>query len=94
MPLWISLEDGLHGLAHVVVDDAGTAGEVAVLGGVGHRVPHAGDALFVHEVDDELELVEALEVGDLGLVAGLDEGVEAAAHQLGGAAAQDDLLAE
>ena len=75
-------------------DDAGPAGQVAVLGGVGDRVAHAGDALLVHEVDDELQLVEALEVGRLGLVARLDEGLETGLHQLGEPAAEHDLLAE
>ena len=72
----------------------GPAGEVAVLGGVGDRVAHAGDALLVHEVDDQLHLVEALEVGHLRLVAGLDQRLEAGLHERGEAAAQHDLLAE
>ena len=79
---------------HRRVDDPRTAGEVAVLGGVGDRVPHAGDALLVHEVDDQLQLVEALEVGRLGLVARLDERLEAGLHERGEAAAEHDLLAE
>ena len=72
----------------------GPAGQVAVLGRVGDGVPHAGDALLVHEVDDELELVEALEVGRLGLVAGVDQGLEAGLDERGETAAQHDLLAE
>src|SRR4051812_47576532 len=56
------VEDPPHLGARLVGDDAGAAGEVAVLGGGGDRVPHAADALFVHEVDDELQLVQALEV--------------------------------
>ena len=83
-----------HGLAHVLVDDARAAREVAVLGGVADAVAHPGDALLPHEVDDELELVEALEVGDLRLVAGLDERVEAGRDELHGAAAEHGLLAE
>ncbi len=58
------------------------------------RVAHAGDALLVHEVDDELELVEALEVGRLRLVAGLDERLEAGLDERGQAPAEHDLLAE
>ncbi len=38
--------------------------------------------------------MQALEVGDLGLVAGLDQGVEARRDQLGAAAAEHGLLAE
>ena len=55
---------------------------------------HLGDAALVQQVDDQLELVQALEIGDFGLVAGLDQGLEAGGDQLGGAAAQHGLLAE
>src|SRR3546814_17786330 len=41
-----------------------------------------------------LQLVEALEVGRLGLVASLDEGLEASLHEGGEAAAEHHLLAE
>src|SRR5665647_1910020 len=83
-----------HGVAHVLVDDARAAREVAVLGRVADAVAHAGDALLPHQVDDELELVQALEVGDLRLVARLDQGVEAGRDELGGATAEHGLLAE
>ena len=46
------------------------------------------------QVDDQLQLVQALVVRDLGLVAGLDERLEAGADELGHAAAEDGLLAE
>ena len=75
------VEDLLHLRLRRVGDDARPAGDVAVLGGVGDRVAHAGDALLVHEVDDELQLVQALEVGRLGLVAGLDERLEPGLHE-------------
>ena len=67
---------------------------VAVLGGVGDRPALLGDAALVHQVDDQLQLVQALEVGDLGLVAGLGEHLEAVLHQLRHAAAEHGLLAE
>ena len=51
-------------------DDARAGHVVAVLGGVADRVAHVAEAAAVHEVDDELQLVQALEVRDLGLVAG------------------------
>ena len=88
------VEDRRISACRLVVDDRRPAGEVAVLGGVGDRVAHAADALLVHEVDDELQLVEALEVGRLGLVAGVDERLEAGLHQGGEPAAQHDLLTE
>ena len=83
-------------MAFLVVggDDAGAGYVVAPLGGVGDGVAHVLEAAAVHEVDDELELVEDLEVGELGLVAGLGEGLEACLDEGGGAAAEDGLLAE
>ena len=69
-------EDCAHLLARALVDHARTAHVVAVLGRVGDRVAHPRQAALVDQVDDQLQLVQALEVGDLGLVAGLDERVE------------------
>ena len=55
---------------------------------------HALDPTFPDQVGDQLQLVQALVVGDLGLVAGLDERFEAELDQLGDAAAEHCLLAE
>ena len=94
----LTVLDLLEYLAHlgagVVVDDALAAGDIAILGGVGDAVAHAGDTLLVHQVDDQLELVQAFEVGHLGLVPGIDQGLETGAHQLAGAAAKHYLLTE
>ena len=87
-------QDGLHRLAGVVGDHPLAAREVAVLGRVGDRVAHPGDALLVHQVDDQLELVQALEVGQPRVVARVDERLVARADQLGDAAAEHCLLAE
>src|SRR3954470_22986844 len=87
-------EDLAHLLARLVGDDALAARVVAVLGRVGDREAHALKALLVHEVDDELQLVEALEVRHLGRVARLDERLEAGLDELRRPAAQDGLLAE
>ena len=67
---------------------------VAVLGGVADAEAHEVEPAAVHQVDDQLELVHRLEVGELGLVAGLDERLERHLDQRRGAAAQDGLLAE
>ena len=48
----------------------------------------------MHQVDDQLELVQALEVGHLGVIAGIDERLEAGLDQLGGASAEHRLLTE
>src|SRR5690606_21482650 len=61
-------EDRLHVVLDVLVDDAGTRDVVTGLGGVRDGPALLGDAALPHEVDDELELVQHLEVGDLRLV--------------------------
>ena len=63
-------EDLAHAFANALVDDPGSAQVVALLGRVGDRVAHPRQAALVDQVDDELQLVQALEVRDLGLVAG------------------------
>src|SRR5579862_666692 len=87
-------EDVAQPCLHRVVDDARPAREVAVFGDVGDRVAHVLVAALIEQVDDELQLVQALVVGDLRLVARLDEHVEARLHERGNAAAQHGLLAE
>src|SRR5205814_4459352 len=67
---------------------------VAPLRGVADRVAHVGETAAIEQVDDQLQLVHALEVGDLRLVARVDERLEARLHQRADAAAQHRLLAE
>ena len=55
---------------------------------------HPLDAVLVHEVDDQLELVQALEVGEARVIPGLDERLEAGLDELSGTATEDGLLAE
>ena len=87
-------EDFLHLLARLGIDDARAAGVIAVFGCVGNRETHVAEAAFIDEVDDQLELVQTFEVGDLGRVARIDERLETGADQLGSAAAEHGLLAE
>ena len=87
-------EDLLHGLAALGVDDARAADVVAPLGGIGDGVAHVGQAAAIDEIDDQLELVQALEVGALGLIAGLDQRLKAGLDERADAAAEHRLLAE
>ena len=87
-------EDALHLRPDVVVDDPLPARVVAELGGVRDRVAHAGEPVLVHEIDDELQLVQALVVRDLRRVARIDQRLEAGPDELRRAAAEDGLLAE
>src|SRR6185295_4781458 len=89
-----AVQDLLHPPARALVDDLGPGGVLAVLGVVRDRVVHRADAALVHQVDDELQLVQALEVRHLGRVPRLDQGVEARLHQLDAYAAEHGLLAE
>ena len=67
---------------------------VAVLGGVADAEAHEVEPAAVHQVDDELELVHRLEVGELGLVAGLHERLEGGLDERRDATAQQRLLPE
>jgi hypothetical protein len=88
------VEDLPHRLPRGLAHDPLPPCEVAVLGRVGDRVPHAADALLVHQVDDQLQLVEALEVREPRVVARVHEGLVAGADELREPAAQHRLLAE
>ena len=87
-------QDLLHGRAGLLVDDLGAGVVLAVLGRVGDGVVHEVDAALVHEVDDHLHLVVALEVSELGRIASLGQGLEARLDQLDEAAAEHGLLTE
>ena len=87
-------QDLPHRGADVVVDDARAGHVVAVLGRVADAEAHEVEAAAVQQVDDQLQLVQRLEVGQLGLVAGLDERLEGHLDERRDAAAQHRLLAE
>jgi hypothetical protein len=75
-------------------DDLRARHVLAVLGVVADRVVHVGDAAFIDQVDDQLQLVQALEIGHLGRVAGLDQRLVAGLDQFDRAATKHGLLAE
>src|SRR5579875_250600 len=87
-------QDFLHRLARGRSHHPLAARHVAVLASVADRVPHVGDAAFVDQVDDQLDLVQAFEIRHLGRIAGLDQGFVSGADKLGQSAAQHRLLAE
>src|SRR5690606_14094000 len=87
-------ENGLHVLLDTRIDDPRARNVIAVLGGVGHRPALLGDATLPHEIDDQLELVQHLEVGDLRLVASLNERLETVLDELRRSTAQHGMLAE
>ncbi len=87
-------EDLLHLGLGLLAHHARPARVVAVLRGVGDGVAHVGEPALVEEVDDQLHLVHALEVRDLGLIAGLHQGLEGGLDEVRDASAQGGLLAE
>src|SRR6202521_3318967 len=84
----------LHRLARRISDNHFAAGQVAVLGRVRNRIAHAAQSAFVDQVDDQLHLVHALEVGNLGGVAGRHQRLETFLHQRSQSAAEYSLFAE
>ena len=88
------VKDPPHLGAGLLGDDPRSAGVVAVLGGVTDRVAHELHPAPVHEVHDQLELVEALEIGHLGPVAGRRQRLEAGLDERGDPAAEHRLLPE
>ena len=87
-------KDLLHVLLHVLVHYDRAARVVAVLGGIADRVAHVLHAALVEQVDYQLELVHALEIGRLRLVPGLHQRLEGRLDQRRHASAQHGLLAE
>src|SRR5581483_11078728 len=86
-----AVADFIQNMAHfgtrLVGDNARAAGVVAVLGGITHRVAHVIEATAIDEINDQLQLVEALEVCDLGLIARLHERLESGLDERAHAAA-------
>src|SRR5579884_712987 len=75
------LERLAHVLLHVLVDDLRPDEVVAELGGIGDRIAHSAQPTLGDQVHDQLHLVQALEVRQLRLVAGLHQRLEACLDQ-------------
>src|SRR5690606_29551730 len=88
------LEALAHGSAGLVGHDARAGHVLAILRVVGDGVVHVGNAAFVDQVHDQLELVQALEVGHFRRVAGFRQRIETGLDQFDGTAAQNGLLTE
>ena len=80
--------------AQMLVDQRVFRNERAELRGVGDRPPHALRPARIHEVRNLLHLVAALDVGNLGRIASLDQQREALVHQRHQPTTQHRLLAE
>ena len=58
------------------------------------RIVHVGDAAFIDQVNDQLHLVQALEIGHFRRITRLDQCFKAHPDQFDQAAAQHGLFAE
>ena len=87
-------QDLLHGLANTRVDDSRTAAVVAVLGSITYGITHVAEAALIEQIDDQLQLVQAFEVGDLGLITCFNQRLESRLHECAHAAAKNRLLPE
>ncbi len=83
-----------HSLTRLGVDNFRASHVLAVFGVVGDRVVHVGDTAFVHEVNDQLQFVQAFEVGHFRRIASFNQGFETGFNQFNGTTAQNSLLAE
>src|SRR5205085_12467966 len=88
------LEQLSHCGARLVGDDAWSRDVVPIFRRIGDGVTHVVQAALIEQIDDQFQLVHALEVGDLRLIARLDERVEAGFDERGHTPAEHGLLAE
>ena len=65
-----------------------------MLGGVADRIAHVTEPAAIDKVDDQFQLVHALEIGDLGLIARVNQRLKAGLDQFADSAAQNGLLTE
>src|SRR5256885_106224 len=84
-------EHGFHPLLDTGVDDFWTDRDVAPFSGFGNGKPHAADAGFVHQIDNEFQFVQAFEVGHLRLITRFDQSLVAGQSQRRESAAKDGL---
>src|SRR5712664_297467 len=87
-------KDLAHFFSRLLGDDARSSGIITLFGSITDGVAHVAEATTVNQVDDQLELMEAFEVGNLGLIACFRERLEARLDQFTHAAAKYGLLAK
>ena len=88
------LQRPLHPLLHAGVNDLRPDRHVAPLGRFGNRETHTADARFIHQINNQFQLVQALEIGHLRLVPGFDQRFVPGQNQRARATAQHRLFAE
>lgn len=89
-----ALENVAHDFARLLIDHFRTDHVLTILSIVRDEVVHVDDATFVHQVDDQLQLMQALKVGHFEHITNFDQHLEAHLHQLDGTTTQHDLFTE
>src|SRR5690554_3065601 len=89
-----ALEGVAHGFTRLLVDDLRAGYVLTVLGVVGDTVVHVGNTAFEHQVNNQLELVQALEVSHFRRVTGFGQNFETGLDQLDRTTTENRLLAE
>src|SRR5882724_9844324 len=87
-------QEFLHGITRLLRDHTPPPRDITILRRVADRVTHHANATLIDEVDDQLELVKALKVCDLWLIARLHQGVESRPDQLSDPTTQHRLFTE
>ena len=90
--------DTLQGVAHgrtgLLIDNFRAGHVLAVFSVVGNRVVHIGNTALVHEIDNQLQLMQTLEIGHLRLVPGFHQCFKARLDQFDATATENRLLTE
>ena len=91
----LNIGENLLHLGLGLVGDNTRAGDVvAIFRGIRDRIAHIGKAALIDQIDDQLDLMQALEIGHLGGIARLDQGIETGLDESAKTAAEHHLLAE
>jgi len=88
------IQHALHLRLGLLCDDPGAAGVIPILSRIRNGVTHVRNTTFVDQIDDQLDLVQALKIGHLRGVTGFGQRLVTGLNEAGQATAQNDLFAE
>ena len=78
----------------MLVNNARTPSVVAIFRRVADGISHVPEPALIEQVDDELQLMQTLEIRDLGLISRFDQRLERGLYQRTHTPAKHRLLAE
>ena len=86
------LELPAHPVLDRLVDDLRSHRHIAILGSLGDGESHSRNSTLIHEINNELQLMETFEVGHLRRVARFYEDLVTCLHKSGGPPTENALL--